>query len=199
MVAVPSPRTWTDGETPTATMLNTELRDAYAFFANRPRVKVYRSTAQTITTSGGVSNDQVLTWTHSIYDSDGMFNAARTGGSSDSRLTAVTAGSYLIMLHVNWDPINDASPGSRYAAVKLNANGDNDIDTNLNTQIGNDITRLTNSDTTLPQTNHISLQYYLGAGDYVEAMIGTSYNSQNTLVTGAEQRTWFGMRWIGAG
>lgn len=192
MATVPTPRTWVSGDTPTATELNLDVRDGWGFLANPPRCKVYSTTGHTVTTSGGLSNDTTMTWDTEIYDTDGIHSSG-----SPSRLTCVTAGVYQIVLHVNWNPVNDASPGVRYAAVKLNAGGVADIDTSLTNQIGNDISRLTNSNTSLPQTNHISLQYLMIAGDYIEAMLGTSFSSQSTIVVGAASRTFFAMRWIG--
>lgn len=199
MATVPSPRTWTTGETPTATELNTELRDAWNFFANPPRVKVYRASAQSVTGDvSGNSTDILMTWTSEIYDTDGMFSGSV--GTPSSRLTVVTAGIYQVMLHVNFTPLNDSSPGCRYTAIKLNASGVADLDASGEQlkQIGNDVVRLTNSNTSLPQTSHVSLQMYLAQGDYIEACIGSSFNGgQNTLVSGAETRTFFGMRWMG--
>lgn len=196
MANIPSLTTWAPGDTPTAQKLNKDLRDAYSFLANPPRAKVYHTTGQTITATGTVSNDTVMLWNTKIYDNDGIFSGSI--GSPSSRLTARTAGCYQIMLHIDWDRINQSSPGNRFTAVKLNANGDNDLDTNLTQQIGNDIARITNSDNFLPQTSHISFQYFLSVGDYIEACVGTSYSSQGTVGAGLADRTFFGMRWISA-
>lgn len=186
MATIPSPATWATGQTPTATDLNTELRDNWGFFANPPRVKVYKSTAIAVT------GDTLMTWDTEIYDTDGMWSSG-----ANSRLIAKTAGVYQVELHINWQLINNASPGSRYAAVKLNAAGDSDLDLNLGFQYACDAVRIANSDGSgIPQSSHCSAQILMAVNDYVEAVCGTDFNV-NSIVAGAANRTFFGMRWIG--
>jgi hypothetical protein len=193
MAVVPNPRTWSPGETPLASQLNTELRDSWAFFTNPPRCKVYSTTGQTITTG----TDQLMVWNTEIYDTDGMFAANRTGGSSDSRITIVTAGIYQVMLHLNWTAVNDSSPGNRYVGIKLNQSGSATLQSGLTSIIGNDASRINNSNTSIPQTSHISMQMYLAQNDYIEAIVGTTFSGVTTVSSGAESRSFFGARWIG--
>lgn len=189
MATIPSPRTWTSGETPSAVQLN-DLRDAYGFLMNPPRVKVYSTTGQSID-----NTDTLLTWDAEIYDSDGMHSTV----TNPSRLTAVTAGVYEIVLHLNWEIFNNANPGNRYTMVKVNGAGDSDFDVDLAPQIGWDTVMITPSNATIPQTNHLSVHRFLNAGDYVEASAHNSITTaRQTIVSGAAQRTFFAMRWIGA-
>lgn len=202
MATIPSPRTWQDGEEVLEAYLDKDLRDGWRFFTNPPRVKVYNSIGQTVNAAVGTSTqDIVLLWDTEVYDSDGMFNRARLGGSSDSRITINTAGCYQVVLHINWSIDNQVSdsthgPGNKYAAVKLNASATASLGGTQTTQWGTDISHILPSDSVGPQTSHISFQMFLAQGDYLEAMTGTSSFANTQTISGGAIRTIFAARWL---
>lgn len=199
MATIPSPKTWHNGDEVLETHLDTELRDGWRFFANPPRVKVYSTTGVTLAGSASGSNFTLMTWDTEVYDTDGMFNIS----PNPSRLTAVTAGAYQVVLHVNWTVDNSVSnstvgPGNRYSSVRLNDTTNADPTVNTTSQIGTDIAHILPSDSLGPQTSHISFQRFFNAGDYITAVVTTSSTQSNTtIVSGQASRTFFAMRWIG--
>ena len=199
MATIPSPRTWTNGEEVLETYLDTDLRDGWRFFTNPPRVKVYNSTGQTLAGSASGINHTLMTWDTEIYDTDGMHSTS----SNTGRLTAVTAGAYQVILHVNWSIDNSVSnisvgPGNRYSSVHLNDTTNADPTSNPTRQIGTDISHMLPSDGLGPQTSHINFQRFFTAGDYITAVVTTSSTqSVTTIVSGQPTRTFFAMRWIG--
>lgn len=189
MATLPSGRTWVTNDEPTAKMFNTDLRDAYAFFWNPPRVRVYRATSQTIPSSGVSAT--LLTWDTETFDSDGMH-----ASGSPSRLTVVTAGIYEVTLHMEYQVRNVVDNGHRFVAVHKN-NASAVVFGSAN-EIGYDHAIQADNDTSgAPQTNHLTFLHSFAAADYIEA---TCYSTCNTTVATHEvsaDRTFFQMIWLG--
>lgn len=188
MATVPTPRTWVNGDTPTGSMLNENLREAFEFLMNPPRVHVYNSTALF---SDGTHT--LLTWDTEVYDTDGMHN-----GSNPSRLTAVTTGIYEITLHVEWEIVNEANGGNRYVMIQKNNSGGTTPDTSA--EIGIDSAMIGNNESVGPQTNHLVIFHHLTAGDYIEALAratGDGGNVDTIPGGGLGARTFFAARWMG--
>lgn len=195
MATLPSGRTWATNDEPTAAQFNKDLKDAWAYFWNPPRVRVYRSTQQTV--AGGLpANLTLLTWTSETFDTDGMFSG--TVGTPSSRLTVVTAGIYEVCLHIEWEPVNNADAGHRMVCVNKNYNGATIVATSA--EIGYDSAMIANNDSTgAPQTSHLTFLHPFSIGDYIEA---TAYNSGTPDTdthwgSGAPNRSTFGMIWLG--
>lgn len=84
---VPSPRTFTVGETETASYLNS-LRDALTFLVNVPAAYVTQSATQNLTSSTWTA----LSYDQSVFDSYG----GHSNSVSNSRYTAQVAGWYMV-------------------------------------------------------------------------------------------------------
>lgn len=189
MAILPAPRTWVSGDTPTAAMLNDNIRDGWAFLLNPPRCIVYRSTALALS----ANQYALINWDSEVIDSDGMFS-----GAAPSRITAQTAGVYDIQLHVRWQAVSDAT--NRYVMVHLNNNGDVSVAEGDNStsasRIGGHVDQLLAS-TTPPQVCHLRFQWHLNATDYIEAQCGQSATgSGNSTQAGPETR--FSAVWLGS-
>lgn len=83
-----SPRTWAVGETVTAALMNTHLRDQLNFLAAPPRVHVTNVAGITHTTA----TSTLLTWDTEVADTDGMHDLV----TDTSRIKAITAGVYRV-------------------------------------------------------------------------------------------------------
>lgn len=192
MADIPIPRTWVTNDEPTATMLNTELRNPYRdFFWDPPRCMVNHSTGQSLVSG----THTLLTWDTEWFDSDGIHST----GTNPSRLTCITAGLYEIVLHIEWNSINNADAGHRFAMVFLNNNGGvAPVDAD---EIAWDHQIVLDSDGSgAPQTNHISFLWPLAATNYVEAVaMQTSAVDPLSTVHVAAARTTFGMFYMGSG
>jgi hypothetical protein len=107
-MAVPTPRTWSAGETVTAALLNTELRDALLWLLTPPYLHVYQTAVQIIATSTVTA----LTFPGELVDTiSGHSTSVNT-----SRYTPNVAGKYLCLGHAAYD----ASTGERYAQFRKN-------------------------------------------------------------------------------
>lgn len=84
-----TPRTWAVGETLTAANLNTYLRDNTSFLGSGPIVSVSAGAATTMTTAG---TWYPVAFNTETVDTDNMHSTV----SNTSRLTATTAGYYLV-------------------------------------------------------------------------------------------------------
>lgn len=191
MADIPNPRTWVTNDEPTATMLNAQLRKPYNdFFWNPPRVQVHRSSGQSLT--GGTLT--LMLWDTEWFDSDGMHN----NSSNTSRLTCVTAGLYEITLHIEWNSINNADAGHRFAFINLNNNGGTTPGTSA--EIAWDHQIVSDNDSSgAPQTNHISLLWPLTAGQYVEGLCMQTSATTVSTVHVAAARTTFAAVYVGTG
>ena len=112
--------------------------------------RVYRSTAQTITTG---TTGTVLTFDAERWDTGGVHSTV----SNTGRLTATRAGVYVIGLGVEWAA---NATGVRIATIRLNAAG---------TPLAGD-ERAASGASTVVQQNIVTL-YRLAAGEYVYATV----------------------------
>lgn len=94
------------------------VNSAINLLANPPRVSVYRSADYGIADSDGT---EVLAWNAETYDTDTMHSLA----SNTGRLTATTAGRYLIVATIIWEA--DAT-GLRRCQLRLNGSSGDILD-----------------------------------------------------------------------
>uniref|UniRef100_UPI003F492043 hypothetical protein n=1 Tax=Pseudonocardia sp. CA-138482 TaxID=3240023 RepID=UPI003F492043 len=183
MGVLPSPYAWAIADSVTATLLNSQIRDGFGWFLNPPRAVVYNSAAQSIP---GVSSSSVLaTWNTAVINSDGMWASS----PNPSRLTAQTAGVYLINAHVQWQPLSSAQ---RALYLTFNSNGS----VSSYTAVGYHMTIASITDTTV-QSDGIRIFKYLTVGDYVELLLDDTSSSTVNTVAGAT--TFFSARWVAGG
>lgn len=115
-MAIPSGRTWAPGDIPTATHLNTDVRDAVNFFKTPPRITARNTTNLSV---------PLATWTRLAFDTD----VTDTDGFHDpvtnnSRLIVPSgfAGYYYWFITVRWEFHNDFV-GARGVQVRKNSGG----------------------------------------------------------------------------
>lgn len=89
-----TPRTWTVGETPTAAVFNTHVRDNLNFLYSPPSCRVYNSA--NLSTTSGVSF--TVTLNSERWDTDTMHDT----GSNTERIKATTAGRYLFVAQIEF-------------------------------------------------------------------------------------------------
>lgn len=106
-----TPRTWVAGETLTASILNTHVRDNLSFLYTPPMCRVRNSASISIATSG-VS--QALTFNSERFDTDSMHSTT----VDTSRVNTPTAGKYLFTGHVQF-----ASGGGNYRETFVRLSG----------------------------------------------------------------------------
>lgn len=145
-----------------------------AKISGTPRVRVYNTAA--IATSTGVI--KTLTFDSERWDTDTMHSTV----SNTSRLTATTAGIYIISGHVSWQ--NDTS-GTRQLQIQLNG------------------TTLIATDKKNPKDanslqHSINTQYYLNAADYVEFLVLQDCGSPLNILQSGNYTPEFAMVWVGA-
>lgn len=92
---VPNPRTWEIGETVTAALMNQEIRDAFSFLLDAPRVKVSRASAFSVPNQDAT----LVPWDQEILKS-GITHSTLT---NSQRLTVVDPGLYLVVATVTFD------------------------------------------------------------------------------------------------
>ncbi len=109
MATIPSPPTFAVLQKLTAALMNTNVRDSVNFLIAPPLCVVTHSTTQTLTTS---TNTPIVFDTEAT-DTDGMHSTV----SNTSRLTAVTAGYYILTGHI---PFASNATGSRHAWISIN-------------------------------------------------------------------------------
>lgn len=191
MATLPGPRTWATNDEPTASMFNADLRDAYGFFWNVPRVRVYKSTSQSLADDTAT----VLTWDSEVFDSDGMHEPT----THPTRLTVVTAGIYEITVHIEWQIVSDGTDVNtdhRYAGIFKNNNGGTTWVSSA--CVGYDHQLQTNNDASgAPQTNHFSIFKECAANDYFEVLAEHIANRSVTTHEITNSRTFFSMLWMG--
>lgn len=93
MMAWTTPRTWTDGETVTAAIMNTHLRDNFQFFADEPHeLWLSKNANQAIT----ANTTTAITW--QVEDRDVGFGFTPPGSS----ITVQQTGIYAMHATVQW-------------------------------------------------------------------------------------------------
>lgn len=172
MATVPVPRTWSTGETVTATIMNatTGVKGALDFLLSPPRTSVYQTATTTCTT--GVATT-ILFDTES-YDTDTMHSTSVNTG----RITATTTGLYTV-----YGQVCMASNATGTRTLALLKNGTAVANARLQSVIA------TNA--------YIDLEtdVQLTAGDYVTMTMTQTSGGDLATVAGAGN-TWFQARWV---
>lgn len=183
MTAVPSVRTWTDGEIPPVDTMNAALYDTWKFLLNPPMVKARQITAQNFTSGGWYA----VTFTSEEVDTHGFHSTT----TNNARFTPTVPGYY-----VGYFGISFAYNGSGRRVVGIRKNG-------------SDIRWRTDIKAPLNAANSQVIKgvafgpiYMNGTTDYLEAM--AYQNSGSTLATDVpadtdyEKAPEFYMRWWSA-
>lgn len=110
MATIPTFATWTAGENPTATKLNTNIRDAGNFFRSLPGCRIRQTSAQTPATGTEVT----VTFDVTDEDNDTMADLA------NERIVIKTAGLYLVGGDCIW-----TANGTGYRRLLIVAGGVN--------------------------------------------------------------------------
>jgi cell pole-organizing protein PopZ len=136
-----------------------------------PSVRVYRATAQAIATA----TETALLFDAERWDTDSMHSTA----SNTSRLTATTAGTYIISISVSFA---GNTTGYRQVSVRLNGTD----------YIASD-NRRPNASASDPVNVSISVVWKMDAGDYVEAMVSHTAGVSLNVTAGAKYTPEFAM------
>ena len=174
MATVPVPRSWTTGETVTATIMNatTGVKGAHDFMLSSPRALVYQTATTNMPTSG---TSVTMLFDTEQYDTDSIHSTS----SNTGRLTCNAAGLYLVVGQVVF-----ASNATGYRQVVIQKNGT----TNQTLDRENPV-----SGVTTPVSVMAWVQ--LSVSDYVE-LIGTQTSGGALASTAGFGQTWFGMQWV---
>lgn len=150
-----------------------QLRDNDVFFANPPTCRVYNSANESINNA----TDTALTFNSERFDTDTIHSTV----SNTSRLTATTAGKYLIFGHAQFAP---NATGTRKVFIRLNGT------TNLGT------IEVPNNGGAANVELPITTIYQLAATDYVELVVFQNSGGALNVNAGASQSPEFGMLWV---
>lgn len=155
---VPSPRTFTVGETETASYLNS-LRDALNFLVNVPAAYVTQSATQSLTSSAWTA----LSFDVTVFDSYG----GHSNSTNNTRYTAQVAGWYMVF---GCASTVANSTGQRGAAVAKNG-----------TRVQGAAGFMQTTSALPPTVPSPPTIVFLAVGDYVE--INAYQNGANPLAT----------------
>jgi hypothetical protein len=161
MATVPNPVTWDDDnndEVPTASDLNTEIRDTVNFLVNPQWVMVRDSANQDITPDTWT----VIDWNTTVDETEDQHNPASNSGR---RLVAKTAGWYEVHLVLRWE-WHTFPTGPRAIMIRKNSEG-----TVGGTELATDRRRASEHIGTQRGISSMSCTAYvdLAVDDYVEA------------------------------
>lgn len=168
-----TPRTWTPGELVTADLLNTHLRDnllhIYARLSIGARVAntLNQSIPNTLWTPLGFSTAR--------YDTDTLFSL-----SDNSRLTAQTAGKYLITTHIQW------APTTARRELRLQHNDSTTIAQHTLQSGGGNVEACMS----------LSTVYAFNAGDYVTAQVWHNHGSTISILGNGNLSAEMTMQWL---
>lgn len=177
MATLPTTHTVAVGDKITAADENTYTRDAVSFFSSVPRLHVYASGAQTLTTA----TVTLVPFDSEVADTDSMHSTS----SNTSRLVVTTTGSYACNFAVTFA---SNATSWRYLHVRKNAAGSSSGGTSVYQGF---VPGLAVSNNTIAASFDISLT----AGDYLEVF--ASQNSGGNLNTvGGSYATFAQMRWV---
>lgn len=163
MATVPNQRTWTNGDTVDATMLNANVRDAVNFLLAPPAALLRQTVAQSIGTTG-----TAVTFDTEDYDNDGGHSTV----TNTTRYTAVTPGWYRVSGSVGFNA-NPTLTSTRWTEWRVNS------------------TAIAGSRIWLPQAQNSTdlnlyparvTRLYLNAGDFVELIGAAPAGSITTYV-----------------
>lgn len=144
-----TPTTATAGNVATAASWNTSVRDNIEFLHDPPAARVYNSVNLSIPHNTATA----LTFNSERYDNDNIHDT----GSNTSRLTCRTAGKYHCFASVDFA---SHSGGERYLLLRLN--GTTPIVSQTSPAM------ITSG---LPTDLHVSTDYPLIVGDYIEVVV----------------------------
>lgn len=113
MGTVPSESTAAVGGRIKASVWNTDVRDAVNFLLNPPTCRVYQGTTGTTLATATAT---LIPFDTESWDTDGCHSTS----SNTSRLTAVTAGKYLVIAQISYAA---NATGQRYVTLRKNSAG----------------------------------------------------------------------------
>lgn len=118
-MAVPTaPTAFVPGNIPSATNMNTSVRDAINFFLNPPRCSVRDNRGTVTRTATGTW--ELLAWNVDVVDTDAIHDPV----TNNSRLIAKTAGMYYVWFNIQWELHNtQAYDGERGVMIRKNSAG----------------------------------------------------------------------------
>lgn len=173
-MAYVTPRTWAIGDSPTAAMLNQDLRDTLnAFRTPEYTCKLNRTTNQAI---GTTTTFSAVTWQAAVWNVGAMWSS----GTNPNRITVPLTGIYKLGVNIPW-----TNNGSGRRAVGWRANGPG---TTFNLQI---------QESTGVDTVNGSEYIQLTAGDYVEIMVFQDSGVSLNVLGGTEQNATVSLRFTG--
>lgn len=155
-----TPRTWATNEVVTSANMNTHVRDNLAFLGTPPRCSVSNSAAVAVTTATAT----ILNANTEAYDNDTMHSTV----SNTSRITINTAGVYLFVGRINYQP--NAS-GDRSISFKID--GTTQIDGPANPAATSGISTICcfSSFLSLTATQYVECQAYQTSGGNLNATL----------------------------
>ena len=163
-LAVPSPRTFTPGETEVGSYLNS-LRDALNFLINPPILTATQASGQSIPN---------VTWTSLALDATSVDSYGMHSNSvNNTRAVAQVAGWYLVCGSVNWNPNSTGNRG-----IRLAKNG--------TAIVGSGAFRLPTGAGNTDGMGSSSLLAFLAVGDYVEVQAFQSSGGALNTVIGSD-------------
>lgn len=173
-----TPRTWVAGETVTAALMNSDVRDPLIMLVNTPRVRVYNSTGPSLTNATAT----LLSWDTEEINTNTMHSTV----TNTSRLVATTAGRYLVIAQAGFA---SNATGARQVNVRKNAAGSSAGGTGLTS---NTCSSVMASNVVAAST----FSTFLNAADYLE-MFATQTSGGALAVNQGQWSTFFEMVWIG--
>lgn len=166
MATVPSQSTVAVNQPITAALWNDDVRDAINFLLSPPQCRAYANT--------GTSLPNATFTAVALDGEDGDSDAMHSTSTNNSRVTAVTAGLYLLHGQVGHDAVN--TTGYRTMAIRLNGSA-----------VIAYSDRAVPAGATIPSFTGTSCLYQLSAGDYVELIAYQSSGGSNPSSAG---RAW---------
>lgn len=180
MATVPVPRTWTAGETVTATIMNatTGVKGALDFILSPPRCFVYQTATTNCPTSG---TENVLLFDTEQYDTDTMHSTS----SNTGRITATTTGLYQVQYTITFAA---NATGYRTVSIRKNANAVAGAGTLLNVARTNAVSGVGTIVTA-------AVDIPLTAGDYIE-LFGLQTSGGALATAAGINLSSFSARWV---
>lgn len=170
-----TPRTWTAGETVTAAIMNTHVRDNLAVLAPAavPSCRAYRSSIQEIANN----TETAILFTAERWDTDTIHD----NSTNTNRLTCKTAGIYGIYTNILWE---SNGSGRRRIAIKLNGT----------TYIAWDNREI---DATGDFGQNVYTEYSLAVNDYVDVQVYQDSGGALDIQATGNYSCEFGMTYLG--
>lgn len=180
MATVPVPRTWTTGETVTATIMNatTGVKGAHDFMLSPPRCYIYQTAVTNMPTSGTAA---LMLFDTELYDTDTMHSTV----SNTGRITSNATGLYRISGCIGFA---SNATGYRQVNVRKNAAGSAAGGTSIC------VARIAATPTLAAQVM-FSVDVQLTATDYVEVFATNSSGGALDSVAG-QANTYMSAIWI---